>query len=153
MAKKSGSKKGKSGASKTAELQKAMKGQAAAAKAKAKTPKVRNDEVAHELLPKGFSGHVARISGGKNIGVHKAIDGKSLCGSDVTMITPNLAAHKGFWKRTTEAVDCGRCVKSEAKAKAMPKEKKDKTAKAPATKKGAASKADSKSTHTRKAAA
>lgn len=117
----------------------------------AKEPKAKAEPTPAELLPAGFSGHVARVEGTKVIGVHKAKDGESLCGSDVTTISPNLAAHKGFWKSVKDAVTCGRCLKAEAKAEAKPKEKapkaasKAKVVKAPAAKKGAAAKATSKS--------
>jgi hypothetical protein len=61
-------------------------------------------------LPKNFSGSVARMERGKVIGVHKAQKGQTLCGTDVTTITPNLVAHKGGWVKSAQKVTCKRCL-------------------------------------------
>ena len=112
--------------------------------------KVKEEAVVHELLPAGFAGKGARVERDKVIGVHVATDGKTLCGTDVTAISPNLAAHKGCWQATKADADCARCLKATGKA-AAPKAK---VAKAPAAKKavakkGAAAKASTKSAASR----
>lgn len=100
-------------------------------------------------MEKGFSGNAQKLftTSGKIMLTHKAVDGKSLCGVDVTVITNDMRNAKITYKRTTDAVDCGRCLKAIAQPKATaatPKAAKT-PAKAAPVKKAAATKAAPKS--------
>lgn len=122
MAKKTGSKKSKA-SKKTAKATtvKAPKAE------KAKRVKV---ETKVENLTTSTSGNVARMLRGREVTVHDVVNGKGLCGEDVTTVSLSLKAAGGGFATTKSAVACTRCIKAKANGTKTPKVKKEAAAKA-----------------------
>lgn len=72
-----------------------------------------------------YTGPIAKLYNGSLHRVHRAVNGRTICGSDITVRTPNMIRNNDSWELTTDAVTCRKCDRSVPTAAAPQKTHRD----------------------------